>query len=265
MRKVLALVALSVLLLVTGVLTAQAQIRDLNDRGVFPDRGIIIGLPDDDELVTLCHIPPGNPPNAHTIEVEQQDAAAHLAHGDLPGECPYECDGPPSPVPQTGQTECWGPAGNPISCTGSCQDGEYQCGVSVDPRFTDNGDGTVTDNLTELIWLKYANCFGFRSWLYALSDADALADGFCGLTDGSIPGYWRLPNVKELQSLIDYGEWGPVLPYGHPFYAVQIYPYWSSTTWGGPGYAWRVHLHNGFVSYEEKWGIGNVWPVRGGQ
>ena len=35
-------------------------------------------------------------------------------------------------------------------------------------RFIDNHDGTVTDNLTKLIWLKNANAFGFRTWEQAL-------------------------------------------------------------------------------------------------
>ena len=71
------------------------------------------------------------------------------------------------------------------------------------PRFTDNGNGTVTDNLTGLIWLKNANCFGAKDWAMALSDANTLNNGECGLTDGSVEGDWRLPNVREMQSLID--------------------------------------------------------------
>lgn len=40
--------------------------------------------------VVICHIPPGNPGNAHTIEVGQPAVAAHLAHGDTLGACPSE-------------------------------------------------------------------------------------------------------------------------------------------------------------------------------
>ena len=62
------------------------------------------------------------------------------------------CPAIPAPIPKTGQTQCRGlQLGNLIDCAGTGQDGEYQAGVSVDPRFTDNGDGTVTDNLTGLI------------------------------------------------------------------------------------------------------------------
>ena len=56
------------------------------------------------------------------------------------------------------------------------------------PRFTDNLDGTATDNLTGLIWLKDANCFGPRTWSDALSVCNGLADGSCWLTDGSDAG-----------------------------------------------------------------------------
>ena len=58
-----------------------------------------------------------------------------------------------APVPKSGQT----------SSNATGDDGDLQRGVAwPDPRFTDNGDGTVTDNLTGLIWLKNANCFGTR-------------------------------------------------------------------------------------------------------
>ena len=65
------------------------------------------------------------------------------------------------------------------------------------PRFKDNGNGTVTDNLTRLIWLKNANAFGLRTWEQALSDANALASGSAGLTDGSKAGDWRLPKTRR--------------------------------------------------------------------
>jgi hypothetical protein len=176
------------------------------------------------------------------------------------------CAGAPSAVPKTGQTACWDESGAPVECAGTGQDGEYQTGVSVDPRFTDNADGTVTDNLTGLIWLKNANCFGYQFWTTALSDANTLAAGSCGLTDGSVAGAWRLPNVKELESLIDLGQINPALPVGHPFSGVQSNNYWSSTTSASsPSIAWHVYLYNGIVSIDNKTGGHPVWPVRGGQ
>jgi len=147
-------------------------------------------------------------------------------------------------------------------------DGDLQRGVNwPSPRFTDNGDGTVTDNLTGLIWLKNANCFEQRIWTDAISDAAGLNSGECGLTDGSSAGDWRLPHVRELQSLIDYGRFNRALPSGHPFSNVQPDFYWSSTTFSNdPTVAWHVYFYIGNVSGGNKASAQiYVWPVRGGQ
>jgi hypothetical protein len=174
-------------------------------------------------------------------------------------------DGMATGVPKTGQTLCWDTSGNVIACAGTGQDGEYQAGVSVDPRFTFNGDGTVTDNLTELIWLQDANCFGAQPWQAALDAANTLADGACGLTDGSVAGDWRLPNLRELHSLVDYSQSLPALPANHPFTQVQSVRYWSSTSTGSPHNAWDVVFTAGAVSFNLKTDSFWVWPVRSGR
>ncbi|MBF8274701.1 MAG: protein of unknown function DUF1566 [Magnetococcales bacterium] len=160
-------------------------------------------------------------------------------------------------VPKTGQTTSY--------ATGD--DGALQKGVAwPNPRFTNNNDGTVTDSLTGLIWLTNANCFGQQIWTQALSSANALASGSCGLTDGSVAGAWRLPNRKELQSLIDYGRTSPALPTGHPFSGVQTGIYWSGSTYAsGTSNAWYVYLDDGSVYGYGKTSGHYVWPVRGGQ
>ena len=163
-----------------------------------------------------------------------------------------------APVEKTGQTTSYAPG----------DDGGLQKGVALpSPRFNDNGDGTVTDNLTGLIWLKHAYCFGGpTTWSVALSNCNGLADGSCGLTDGSVAGDWRLPNVKEIQSLIDFGEIMPALTSGHPFTNVTTYPnyYWSSTTYAGNlGLAFYVSMHNGYTNEDgDKAGTNHAWPVR---
>lgn len=185
-------------------------------------------------------------------------------------------------VAKTGQTQCWNAAGTLIACAGTGQDGQYQAGIEpaitaiygtayntpawTGVRFTDNGDGTVTDSLTALSWLKNANCFGTRLWATALSDANALASGSCGLSDGSVAGAWRLPNANELHSLIDPTQSNPALPAGHPFTGVQSDNYWSSTTvdYHTSG-AVIVALSSGTLVGAEKSGFIYVWPVRGGQ
>jgi len=217
--------------------------------------------------VTLCHIPPGHPSNAQTITVGQAAVAAHLAHGDSLGECPGAGCRVPAAVGKTGQTQCWGEYGDPISCVGTGQDGEFQKGISVNPRFADNGDGTVRDDLTGLIWLKDASCLGYLPWANALSAANALASGVCGLTDGSVARNWRLPNVKELQSLLDYGSPVSALPPGHPFIGVQQSGgYWSSTSSAAyPNYAFYALPYSGDIFDGRKSVSLNVWAVRSGQ
>jgi len=185
-------------------------------------------------------------------------------------------------VAKTGQTQCWNTSGTLIPCAGTGQDGQYRAGIEpavgeyfsavyntpawTGVRFTDNGDGTVTDNLTALIWLKNANCFGARNWATALGDANALASGSCGLSDGSSAGGWRLPNANELHSLIDLAQSNPALPAGHPFTGVQVNLYWTSTTvdYNTPGVV-VVAMSNGAPVGAIKTGFLFVLPVRGGQ
>jgi hypothetical protein len=174
--------------------------------------------------------------------------------------------------------------------------------VWPNPRFTANVDrnqdgdcddvgetcdGTVTDNLTGLIWLANANCPGTdRTWGDAMYDVVQLnSDGTmnlnrCGDTSargGSHQTDWRLPNVRELQSLLHYGFRDPAVPNtpgtgkwteGGPFAGVESDRYWTSTTpflWNH--LAWVVDLNEGYVSTSAKTDSlpGHyVWPVRGG-
>jgi hypothetical protein len=160
-------------------------------------------------------------------------------------------------VPKTGQTTSYA----------SGDDGDLEKGVAwPNPRFTDNGNGTVTDNLTGLIWLKNANAFGARNWATALTDCATLKSGEAGLSDGSVEGDWRLPNRFEMESLLALERSAPALHWGHPFTGVQLSTYWSSSTYAGnTGYAWAVNLVDGNVDGRDKSYSAYVWPVRGGQ
>ncbi len=187
---------------------------------------------------------------------------------------------PHAGVKKTGQTSCWDYNGDLISCAGTGQDGDYQYGIRpvIEPtggtmgayntpalvsgtRFFDNGDGTVIDNITGLIWLKNAKCYDAINWPTALTIFNNLASGNCGLSDGSTAGQWRLPNINELHSL------GPNWPPGAPFTNVQLdYQYWSSSTIAdSPRNAWYLDMSNGNVWGHRKAYIRYVWAVRGGQ
>jgi hypothetical protein len=187
-------------------------------------------------------------------------------------------------LPASGQTKCYNTQATgsvtfpEISCAGTGQDGAIKAGVAwPDPRFTNNGNGTITDNLTGLIWLRNANCEdtvggitktgGFLTWADSLTWSNNLAAGKCGLSDGSQVGQWRLPSIKELKSLIDRSKDYPAaLPAGHPFTNIQTNQYWSSSTYvHSIDRAWAVHMVNGKVTYKYKDGSNYVWPVRGGQ
>ena len=191
-------------------------------------------------------------------DVDGTDASlfkAHFGRSLFKNPCPP--DGP-APVEKTHQTTSY--------ATGD--DGEHQSGVPFpEPRFADNEDGTVRDNLTGLIWLKNANCFGTRTWEQAVSDYSGLASGSCGLTDSSSVGQWRLPSIKELESLIDFSNFAPALPSGHPFNNVSANNYWSSTTFAlSTGNVWVVNMGFGDRS-EGEYKLNDycvVWPVRGG-
>jgi hypothetical protein len=172
-----------------------------------------------------------------------------------------------APVPQTGQVLCYDTAGNVINCSGTGQDGAVRKGVPwPNPRFTNNGNGTITDNLTGLIWAQNQNCFSNVPWATALALANTLASGACGLSDGSIAGDWRVPNVMELLSLIHYGTSGPYAYLASQgFSGFSAAGCWSSTTLNDyPAVAFVVAFNNGELTPTPKNGTTFVCLVRGG-
>jgi hypothetical protein len=141
-----------------------------------------------------------------------------------------------------------------------------------EPRYTDNADGTVTNNRTGLIWLKNANCFGETTWYDAKKLVAKLAHGQCGLSDGSQPGMWRLPTKNELRAMVDKKYKGPALSNAvgtgkwnenNAFLGVQSSYYWSSNTnVFYKSYAWNMYLNYGEVFQHSKTRTNYVWPVR---
>ena len=158
----------------------------------------------------------------------------------------------PAPVAKTGQTTLYQ----------SGDDGDLEKGVATSPRFTDNGDLTVTDNLTGLMWATDANMAGSMKWEIAIIYANSLS---LGTSCGSPRTDWRLPNLFELESLRDLSNYDPALPTGHPFTNVQSNYYWSSTTYAEiTDGAWRLRIDYGYHEAGPKTHTYYVWPVRGG-
>lgn len=204
--------------------------------------------------------------------------------GRNPFNNPCPPDGP-APVPDTGQTKCYDEDHFETDCLRITlppnpsyyfegQDGYWGTQVGIDwpgpPRFSSNNGGTFTDKLTGLTWMRDADCFGNVWWQQAVDACKALADGQCGLTDGSEEEDWRLPNRKELESLLDLGEEdAPVLHWSHGFVNVETVGwYWTSTT--NARYtpeAWTVEFNEGISEpiYKGQHMGWKAWCVRGGK
>ena len=207
-------------------------------------------------------------------------------------------------LPQTGQEICYDSTGNTIDCSGTGQDGDIRAGLSwPSPRFA-NPDGStplnpqwgvVLDKLTGLMWTLNANIIKTRDPDFDKNDLDPIYDL---LGDGDVPwqkaleyvkqlnndkylGYtdWRLPNVNELRSLIDYSQFytgapgaglPPALPQDHPFTNV-LDGYWTATASSdlGSPQTYSVQLPYGttycFTTFSWDHYYEGVWPVRGGE
>jgi hypothetical protein len=172
------------------------------------------------------------------------------------------CSGAAAGLPGTGQTT--------IYAVGD--DGDIGAGGPL--SYTDNGDGTVTDNRTGLTWEKKtdANVDTNYTWQGALDYVAGLnamngGAGFAGHND------WRLPNVKELFSILDYGRFDPSIdPIFGPRGVSNFITYWSSTSWAAfyPEYgAWAVEFADAYGNNVGTMAFGkssalHVRAVRGG-
>lgn len=122
-----------------------------------------------------------------------------------------------SKLPNTGQTQSY--------TTTFGEDHDYQP-AATQMSYTDNGDGTITDNITSLMWQQDGNYpfNGFTTggtWEQALGYCENLV--YAGYSD------WRLPNRRELFSIVDFGTTNdPSI--NKTYFSNTQYIYWTSTT-----------------------------------
>ena len=189
--------------------------------------------------------------------------------------------------------------GNVIDCAGTGQDGEIQAGKTL--NYKDEGDGTIEDKATDLVWEKKSDDGGIHdvgntyTWNDAFDVHVATLNNICAndeTVDCSVGGDadcagvggecgfagkrdWRLPNVKELQSIVNYENVNPAVSAAFntdcpgatvltgSCTAASIY--WSSTSLAfNPSLAWAVNFIDGFVFALNKGGTDHVRAVRGG-
>jgi hypothetical protein len=160
-----------------------------------------------DELATL-------PPAA-----DKDAAAALLAGLEQQIEGPID-DNQPDPVPAppagllaTGQTQCAQADSTMGTCPGALpgDDGEVRAGQPR--RYTDNGDGTITDHATGLMWEKLGDDDSVNDKDHIYSVYQITMNKVGRLNRGQFAGYddWRAPNRRELESLVDAGRSSPAI------------------------------------------------------
>ena len=144
--------------------------------------------------------------------------------------------------------------------TGPCAEQLIDCDII-------SSNNVVTDNLTGLVWSEDANLGGLKTWENTITYTNDLT--VCGSVD------WRLPNSKELFSLIDRSRSGPALPVPNPFINFQFDvndAYWSATSFVETSaelliapQAWTLDMLLGGLIPRLKTETSFAWPVRGGQ
>ncbi|WP_027185537.1 DUF1566 domain-containing protein [Desulfovibrio inopinatus] len=144
---------------------------------------------------------------------------------------------PSVPVPDTGASVCYGEIGEIVCPDPGApfygQDAQY---ISNPLSYIDNGDGTVTDTVTGLMWMQ-SDDGNLYNWDNAVAYCSQLV--LAGYTD------WHLPNRRELFQLVDFGRESPAID---PVFSAQPNWHWTSTSYAGDSNcAWYLNFNNGYL------------------
>jgi len=130
---------------------------------------------------------------------------------------------------------------------------DVAAGAPNPQTYTDNGDGTVTDTVTGLMWQK-----AVASGTFTLPQAVA----FCPTLTLATHSDWRLPTIIELTSIVDLGQSNPSINVTF-FPATPAASFWSSSPLAGsPTFAWFVYFGSGYAERSFVTGSADVRCVR---
>jgi len=164
-------------------------------------------------------------------------------------------------VLHTGASKCYDEQGRETNCRATGQDAAVQAGIPwPDHRFEAIGDELVRDRLTGLFWTRNSGLTEFPlDWQDSLAFIRSMnTERRLGRDD------WRLPNRREMRSLVDHSTSRPALPQPNPFLDINLGWYWTSTTAArNSNYAWYVHFEGGRMFYGRKTEFYWLWPVAG--
>jgi hypothetical protein len=242
---------------------------------VWPVRGGIVSDPPSGVPIPALPFECGDTDGVDGLTIS--DPIHILSHLFLGGPPPCTVQ---SPVLRTGLEKCYNNGQNDpteVPCPGlgdrfGGQDGALKAGR--ERQFQDNMDGTVTDLATGLMWVKEPAPNGEadkKTWEAALA--------FCEASEFQGHTTWRMPNVTELATMINFGREGDnnqkvyathfVVPPIENSAEGERLIFWTSTTTGNPlnpSFAFNITFHTGKIHNDElsndKQNTHFVWPVR---
>jgi hypothetical protein len=203
-----------------GALTTQTPIRSVPDLAAVAE---VLGISEADLAAALGPVPPNLELAAQILGVTVGElktamliagSAGAAENPTVPAATMDQAVSLSYPIVDTGQTGCYDDQGNsgcsPAGGSFYGQDAQY---VGLQPNYVDNGDGTVTDLTTGLMWQQSPDLNG--DGVINVSDKLTFATAVQGADSFSLAGYndWRLPTIKELYSLMNFNGATGTAPY----------------------------------------------------